>query len=146
LRRNNQAAAVEIASTLTGGHIPEGVSYPDEGKDFSTLLLEDAVVGDYLLVTPAARESDVFVNDMEPTINRVGRCKAVHPVCVHSSQQIVWQLILNLWSYLIPMNRVVNWYCYNSTTNWMLSCMNGGMKLVCTDFTFFSCPLTKTIS
>ena len=44
------------------------VRFPDDHHDFSTLMIEEVVVGDLVLVTPAARDSEVFTPEMECTV------------------------------------------------------------------------------
>jgi len=80
LRQNNNAAAVQIAMTLCGGHIPEGCSFPDENKDFSTMFLDEVQVGMLVTVDPHARESEGWISAMEHTINATGRVKALSPI------------------------------------------------------------------
>ena len=81
LRSNDAAAAIDIAFTLCAGHVPEGVTYPDESKDFDVLMIEDVAVGMYALVAPSAALADVFESheDMRFSIGRAGRVKAVYP-------------------------------------------------------------------
>ena len=78
LRANNQAGAVEIAMTLTGGHIPDGMQFPDDSRDFLTLTLDDVRIGACYQVSPAAANSDLWIEAMDCTINMVGTAKAVH--------------------------------------------------------------------
>lgn len=43
LRLKQSAKAIEITSTLTSGRIPEGIVFPEPGRDWSFLLIEDIV-------------------------------------------------------------------------------------------------------
>ena len=79
LKQNNNAAAVEIALTLCGNHVPEGVNLPDDNKDWNNLMLGDVEVGGRYEVSEAVRNSDTWVEEMGGTIGRVGRAKVKHP-------------------------------------------------------------------
>jgi hypothetical protein len=68
-----------VALQLTGGHVPEGVTFPDDSKDFSTLLVEDVSVGQRLVVTPAARECEEWVPEMEGVWQLPGKVKSIAP-------------------------------------------------------------------
>lgn len=43
LRNGNNAEAIKIAYTLTAGRVPDGVTFPDSNRDWSTLMFEDVV-------------------------------------------------------------------------------------------------------
>ena len=79
LKQNNNSAAVEIALTLCGGHVPEGVSLPDDGKDFSVLMMSDVEVGGRYEVSESVRNCDMWVEEMKGTVGRTGRAKVRHP-------------------------------------------------------------------
>jgi hypothetical protein len=79
LKQNNNSQAVEIAYTLCGGHVPDGVTFPDENKDFHTLMIEDVGIGHYYQVTADVTRSEIYVEGMKNTLWNVGRVKAVHP-------------------------------------------------------------------
>jgi len=79
LRQNNQAAAIEIALTLTGGHQPDGVVFPDDSRVFLMLTLDDVQIGACYVVGKEAMESDLWLPEqMDPIAGRIGRAKAVH--------------------------------------------------------------------
>jgi len=79
LRANDQAAAIEIAMTLTGQHLPDGVVFPDDSHDFLMTTLDDVVIGSCYSVGAAAAASDLWVAEMDQVAGRIGRAKAVHP-------------------------------------------------------------------
>ena len=79
LKQNNNSAAVEIALTLCGGHVPEGVSLPDDGKDFSVLMMSDVEVGGRYEVSDSVKNCDMWVEEMKGTVGRTGRAKVRHP-------------------------------------------------------------------
>jgi len=78
LRQNNNQAAIEIALTLTGNHIPDGLVFPDDSRDFLTLALDEVRIGSCYQVLPSAAASDLWVSEMDATVHMVGRAKSVH--------------------------------------------------------------------
>ena len=79
LKQNNNAAAVEIALTLCGNHVPEGVNLPDDNKDWNNLMIGDVEVGGRYEVGEGVKNSDTWVEEMAGTIGRIGRAKVKHP-------------------------------------------------------------------
>ena len=79
LKQNNNAAAVEIALTLCGNHVPEGVNLPDDNKDWNNLMMGDVEVGGRYEVGEAVRNSDTWVEEMAGTIGRVGTGQSEAP-------------------------------------------------------------------
>jgi hypothetical protein len=81
LKMGNNADAISTALQLTDGNVPHGVVFPDSSKDFTTLLLEDAKVGTYYLVSPAAADFEaLWIPEMRPFIGRIGIAKAISTV------------------------------------------------------------------
>jgi hypothetical protein len=79
LRVGNQEAAVKIAFTLCGGRLPDTISIPSNDRDWSTLMLEDVSVGQFLFVTESCISSDYWVPPVSDTIHDCGKVVVVNP-------------------------------------------------------------------